>query len=129
VGILTIREKWERTLGWPSFDKQEGDYKDLDRALVVDNTIGGDIIYLIHGNILPTPKLVKAIRRLKPGQFISVPDRENIVYCISAKQVEDENKIRMEKAVELDEDLKEVKYPWDMIELNAWAIEWQANVS
>jgi UDP-N-acetylglucosamine diphosphorylase/glucosamine-1-phosphate N-acetyltransferase len=123
VGILTIREKWELALGLPSFDKQEGDYKDLDRALVVDHTIGSDLIYLIHGNILPTPKLVKTIKRLKPGQFISVPDRENVVYCISAKQVEDENKIRMEKAVELNEDLKEIKYPWDLLELNAWAIE------
>jgi UDP-N-acetylglucosamine diphosphorylase/glucosamine-1-phosphate N-acetyltransferase len=128
VGLLTIREKWELALGLPSFDKQEGDYKDLDRSMVVDHTIGNDLIYLIHGNILPTPKLVKSIRRLKPGQFILVPDRENIAYCISAKQIEDENKIRMEKAVELQEELKELKTPWDVLELNAWAIEQDAEL-
>lgn len=123
VGILTIREKWERILGLPSFDKQEGDYKDLERAMVLEREIGDDVVYLLHGNILPTPKLVKAIKRLKPGEFISVPERENIAYCISAKQVLDENKIVVDKAVELEEDLKEIKYPWDIVTLNAWAIE------
>ena len=29
IGILTIREKWERMMGLPSFDKKEDDYKDL----------------------------------------------------------------------------------------------------
>lgn len=123
VGIFTIREKWERVLGLPSFDKQEGDYKDLDRAINLEETIGDDVVYLIHGNILPTPKLVKAIKKLKPGECISIPNRENSVYCISAKQVRGENKIAIEKAVELEKDLKEIQYPWDITALAAWAIE------
>jgi UDP-N-acetylglucosamine diphosphorylase/glucosamine-1-phosphate N-acetyltransferase len=123
VGILTIREKWELLLGLPSFDKQEGDYKDLERAIVLEQNIGDDIVYLIHGNILPTPKLAKAIKKLQPGDFISVPDRENIAYCISAKQILGENKIHVEQAIELEEELKEIHYPWDIVALNAWAIE------
>src|SRR6476661_569278 len=123
VGLLTIREKWELLLGLPSFDKQEGDYKDLDRALAMEKEIGDDVVLLLHGNILPTPKLAKAIKKLQPGQFISVPERENIAYCISAKQIIDENKIVVDKAVELQEELKELKYPWDVLSLNAWAIE------
>ncbi len=59
VGILTIREKWEQYLSMPSFDKQEGDYKNLERAIAIDKTIGNDIFYLIHGNILPTLKFAK----------------------------------------------------------------------
>jgi UDP-N-acetylglucosamine diphosphorylase/glucosamine-1-phosphate N-acetyltransferase len=123
VGILTIREKWELTLELPSFDKQEGDYKDLERAMVLEKEIGDDVVYLIHGNILPTPKLVEGLQKLQPGSFISVHDRENIGYCISAKQILDENKIQMESAVELDEELKEIRYPWDIVTLNAWAVE------
>lgn len=123
VGILTIREKWELALGLLSFDKQEGDYKDLDRAIVLEKNLGDDIVYLIHGNILPTPKLVKAIKKLQPGQCISVPGRENMVYCISAKQVIGENKIEVNTAVELKEELKEIRYPWDIVSLNVWAIE------
>ncbi len=123
IGILTIREKWERHLGLPSFDKQEGDYKDLDRAIAIDESIGEDIIYLIHGNILPTPNLVKKIKKLKPGEFISIPGRETLVYCISGKQVEDVNRIKVTKALELKEEIKEIKFPWDIFKLNAWAIE------
>ena len=122
VGILTIREKWELLLDLPSFDKQEGDYKDLERAIDLERSIGDDVVYLIHGNILPTPKLVKLVKKLKPGECISVPERENIVYCISAKQVLGENKIQVENAVELDEEIKEIQYPWDIVSLNAWAI-------
>src|SRR5258706_16219805 len=37
VGILTIREKWEKMLGLPSFDKKEDDYKDLDRSISISD--------------------------------------------------------------------------------------------
>ena len=85
IGILTIREKWERWLELPSFDKKEGDYKDLDRAVALEETNNRDVIYLIHGNILPTEKLVKQIKKLKAGEFISVLEKESILYCISKK--------------------------------------------
>ena len=123
VGILTIREKWESILNMPSFDKQEGDYKDRERALNMEQAISNDTIYLIHGNILPTEKLVKLTKRLKPGEFISVPDKENIIYCISKKQVEDENKIKVTKAISLDEPIYEINFPWDINRINKWALE------
>lgn len=123
VGILTIREKWELLLQMPSFDKQEQDYKDLDRAIGIDQEIGDDIIYLIHGNIIPTNKLAKLVKKLKPGQMLSVPGKENFAYCISKKQVVDAHRIRVDTTIELkDEELKEIHYPWDIIHLNAWAI-------
>lgn len=65
IGILTIREKWEQWLGLESFDKKEDDYKDLDRAIDLTEIGAKDVIYLIHGNILPTSKLVKQIKKLK----------------------------------------------------------------
>jgi UDP-N-acetylglucosamine diphosphorylase/glucosamine-1-phosphate N-acetyltransferase len=123
VGIFTIREKWEHLLDMPSFDKQEDDYKDLDRAIVIDHSIGDDIVYLIHGNILPTSKLIKQVKKLKPGEFISVPGQENIVYCISKSQVIDKERVRVEKAIELTSEFREIKYPWDIFTLNGWAIQ------
>jgi len=128
IGILTIREKWERHLGLPSFDKQEGDFKDLDRALVIDENIGEDIIYLIHGNILPTPELVKKIKKLKPGEFISVAARETVVYCISKNQIENANRIKVSKGLEFKGEIKEIKFPWDIFNLNGWAIESDFNL-
>jgi UDP-N-acetylglucosamine diphosphorylase / glucose-1-phosphate thymidylyltransferase / UDP-N-acetylgalactosamine diphosphorylase / glucosamine-1-phosphate N-acetyltransferase / galactosamine-1-phosphate N-acetyltransferase len=123
VGILTIREKWERLLGIPSFDKQEGDYKDRGGALVIDESIGKDTIYLIHGNILPTGALAKQVQALRPGEFLSLPDKENFIYCISRKQVLDANRIKMDKSVEVTAEFREVCYPWDINRLNAWAID------
>lgn len=122
VGILTIREKWERHLNMPSFDKHEDDYKDLDRAIVLDQTIGEDIVYLIHGNILPTPALVKAAKKLKPGECISAAGRESVVYCISAKEIIDSNRIQVSRSKIFEEEIKEIKHPWDITALNAWAI-------
>lgn len=122
VGILTIREKWEQYLGIPSFDKQEGDYKDLDRALTIDQSIGDDLIYLVHGNILPTEKLARQVKKMKPGECLSLPEKEALVFCIGEKQVVDPNKIKIEKAIAVKEEIRELKFPWDIFQLNGGAI-------
>jgi UDP-N-acetylglucosamine diphosphorylase/glucosamine-1-phosphate N-acetyltransferase len=122
IGILTIREKWEHLLNLPSFDQFEGDFKDLDRSIKIDASIGDDIIYLVHGNILPTERLAKAVKKLKPGEFLSIPGVESLVYCITGKEVQAEHRIKMAKAIELKEELKEIRYPWDIFRLNDWAI-------
>ena len=70
VGILTIREKWEAALKLPSFDKKEDDYKDLGRSVHIDEAVGDGICYLIHGNLLPSKSLLKAIQRLGDGDFV-----------------------------------------------------------
>jgi UDP-N-acetylglucosamine diphosphorylase/glucosamine-1-phosphate N-acetyltransferase len=123
VGILTIREKWEKYLGVESYDRREGDYKDLDRSMDIDRSIGKDIIYLIHGNIVPGLRLVKQVKKLKKGDFLSVPERESIIYCISQEEIVDSNKIRVKNAVEFEGELREIKFPWDIFHLNKWAIE------
>jgi UDP-N-acetylglucosamine diphosphorylase/glucosamine-1-phosphate N-acetyltransferase len=123
VGILTIRQKWEVALDMPSFDKHEGDYKDSENSITIDESIGNDTIYLIHGNVLPTTRLVKQIKKLNHGEFISVGDDESIVYCISKKDILNEQKIKVRKAIELEHDLKEINFPWNLVQMNAWAIE------
>jgi UDP-N-acetylglucosamine diphosphorylase/glucosamine-1-phosphate N-acetyltransferase len=123
VGILTIREKWENYLGYPSFDKDEEDYKDTERSIVIDETIGKDIIYLIHGNVLPTPELIKQVKKLKPGTCLSMPEKENFVYCISQKQITDGQNIKIEKAIDFTGELDEIRVPWDILKLNAPAIK------
>lgn len=123
IGILTIREKWERWLGLESFDKMEGDYKDLDRAIDIEQISEDDLVYLIHGNIIPTPELVRKVKKLKSGEFISVPEKESVVYCISKKEVLEPNRIKVKKSIEFNGAFREIKYPWDIIHLNEWAIK------
>lgn len=118
VGILTIREKWEMYLDMPSFDRDEGDHKDAERAFTIDRNIGKDLVYLIHGNIIPTPSLVKQVKKLKSGECISVPKKESVIYCISIEEIVDQNKIRVKRSVNLKEDCLEIRYPWDIFQLN-----------
>ncbi len=123
IGILTIRQKWEMALGHTSFDKFENDYKDIQRGIKLESFIEKDTVFLIHGNVLPTPALVKQVKKLKHGHFISLPGKESIVYCISREQVIEPNKIKVNKAIELDEEPVEICYPWQITQLNAMALQ------
>jgi UDP-N-acetylglucosamine diphosphorylase / glucose-1-phosphate thymidylyltransferase / UDP-N-acetylgalactosamine diphosphorylase / glucosamine-1-phosphate N-acetyltransferase / galactosamine-1-phosphate N-acetyltransferase len=122
VGILTIREKWERMLGLPSFDKKEDDYKDLDRSVNSDEAVGDDVCFMIHGNVLPDAKLVKATRRLKDGEFISVDGSSGIIFRFTKKQIEEKYKIKVTRAVAVKSDIQTIRYPWDIFQLNDRAI-------
>jgi len=122
VGILTIREKWEKALGLPSFDRNEDDYKDLDRSLTIEEAVNDGVCLMIHGNVLPTPKLIKAIRNLKNGEFVSVNDNAGIVFRFTKKEISEKHKIKVTKSVVVTEDIKTIQYPWDIFQLNDWAI-------
>ncbi|MGB3153854.1 MAG: putative sugar nucleotidyl transferase [Chitinophagaceae bacterium] len=122
IGILTIREKWERMLDLPSFDKKEDDYKDLDRSVNIDEAVDEGVCYLIHGNVLPTDKLVKAIRRLKDGEFIATPVGTGIVFRFTKNEIADRHKIKVGKAITIKEEIKTIQYPWDIFQLNDWSI-------
>lgn len=123
VGILTIREKWELHLGYPSFDKDEEDYKDTERSIIIDENMGKDVLYLVHGNVLPTPELIKQVKKLKPGTCLSMPEKENFVYCISRKQTADGQNIKIEKAIDFTGKLDEIRVPWDVLKFNAQEIK------
>lgn len=122
VGILTIREKWEKMLGLSSFDRKEDDYKDLDRSVNIDEITGDDTCFMIHGNVLPTPKLVKALRKLKNGEFISANGDAGIIFRFSPKEISEKYKIRVTKSFTIKQDIKVIHYPWHIFQLNDWAI-------
>lgn len=122
VGILTIREKWEKLLGLPSFDRNEDDYKDLDRSVTIEDAVDDGVCLMIHGNVLPSPKLIKAIHRLKNGEFISVNGNTGIVFRFTKKEISEKYKIAAKKSITIKEDVKTIQYPWDIFQLNDWAI-------
>ena len=122
TGILTIREKWEKVLGLPSFDRYEDDYKDLDRSVTIEEAAHEGVCIMIHGNVLPSPRLIKAVRNLKDGEFISVNGNEGIVFRFTNKQVRGKNAIKVTRSVIFNEEIKTIQYPWDIFHLNDWAI-------
>ena len=122
IGILTIREKWERMLGLSSFDQKEDDYKDLHRSVNIDEAVEDGVCFMIHGNVLPAAKLVKAVRRLKDGEFIATSSGNGIIYRFTRNEIVDRHKIRVGNAVMIKEEIKTIQYPWDIFQLNDWAI-------
>lgn len=122
VGILTIREKWEKMLGLPSFDRKEDDYKDLDQSVNLHEAIGRGACYMIHGNVLPNARLLKAISKLKNGEFISANGDAGIIFRLSQKEITEKYRIRVTKSHTIKQEVKAIHYPWDIVQLNDWAI-------
>ena len=122
VGILTIREKWEKILGVTSYDRLEDDYKDLDRSIHLEKINEDDTCFMIHGNILPTPKLIKALKKLKDGEFISANGNTGVIFRFSKKEIQEPNKIKVSKAITIRDEIKSIQFPWDIFQLNDYAI-------
>jgi UDP-N-acetylglucosamine diphosphorylase / glucose-1-phosphate thymidylyltransferase / UDP-N-acetylgalactosamine diphosphorylase / glucosamine-1-phosphate N-acetyltransferase / galactosamine-1-phosphate N-acetyltransferase len=122
VGILTIREKWERLLKLASFDKWEGHYLDDERSVKIDKTLGKDVFLMVHANVLPTPSIINKIKKLQHGEFLSVKDEGGIAYKFSSKEVLSSHKIKIIRSIEHHESLKVLHYPWQIFQLNDWAI-------
>ncbi|HEU4861553.1 MAG TPA: putative sugar nucleotidyl transferase [Chitinophagaceae bacterium] len=122
VGILTIREKWEKTLRMKSYDRWEDDYKDLDRSIRLESLAEDDTCFMIHGNILPTAKLIKALHKLQNGEFISVNGNTGVIFRFSRKEIQEPNKIKVSKAITLRDEIKSIQFPWNICQLNDYAI-------
>ena len=122
IGILTIREKWEKALSLPSFDKKEDDYKDLFRSVNIEDVIDKGVCFIIHGNVLPSSKLVKTVKRLKNGECITTQSGDSIIFRISKNEIADKHNIKVGRAISFNEEVKVIRYPWDIFQLNDWAI-------
>ena len=123
VGILTIREKWETMLGLSSYDRKEDDYKDLERSVnIQDAAVGNDVCFMIHGNVLPTPKLIKAVKKLQNGEFISANGNTGIVFRFTKNEISEKYKVRVTKSYSVKQDIQMIQYPWDIFQLNDQAI-------
>ncbi len=119
IGILTIREKWEKMLGLAtSYNKWEGYYLDDEQSIKIDKEIGSDTYVMVHSNVLPTPLLVNKIKKLQPGEFITLKDEGPVAYKFSAKEITGLHKIKMQHSVEFDGVIDVLHYPWQLFQLN-----------
>ena len=81
VGILTIREKWERVMACPvSFLTQ--DY--LSEKFEMNY---GEENYLVNGSLLPTPQIVRLIQQLDFSEAILL-DGELLATKLTGQQIE-----------------------------------------
>ncbi|HMI77425.1 MAG TPA: putative sugar nucleotidyl transferase, partial [Ferruginibacter sp.] len=122
IGILTIREKWEQYLKIPSLDKWQDHYLDDEISVKIDKGIGKDDQLLVHANILPTKTIIGKIKKLKNGEFLSSAKEGGMAYKFSGREVLDLHKIKINNSVDYKGDLKVLRYPWEIFQMNDWAL-------
>jgi UDP-N-acetylglucosamine diphosphorylase / glucose-1-phosphate thymidylyltransferase / UDP-N-acetylgalactosamine diphosphorylase / glucosamine-1-phosphate N-acetyltransferase / galactosamine-1-phosphate N-acetyltransferase len=122
VGILSIREKWEKMLGLPSFDKKENDYKDHPESILLNKKMEDDIYLLIPGNLLPTTGLVRAIKKLKNGESLMIQNANSLVTRFSKNEIDKKSNIIISKNVDFSEEIISINHPWEIFQFNDKAI-------
>jgi UDP-N-acetylglucosamine diphosphorylase / glucose-1-phosphate thymidylyltransferase / UDP-N-acetylgalactosamine diphosphorylase / glucosamine-1-phosphate N-acetyltransferase / galactosamine-1-phosphate N-acetyltransferase len=122
IGILTIREKWERYLKSTSLDKWQGHYLDNANSVEIEKGAGKQDQLLIHANILPTRAIINKVKKLKNGEVLTSVTEGAMAYRFSGKEVLDQHKIRINSSVEYSREVKALHYPWEIFRLNDWAI-------
>ncbi len=113
IGILTIREKWERYLGYTTSTVTEEYLSDKYPMVELDENI------MIHASYLPTAALVAMIQKLQPNQAIVDGDLPIAFYTIADQEVDFDT---YEKIV-YNEALLTVKHTWDIFSKNGEAIQ------
>ncbi len=122
VGILTIREKWEKWLGEGyTFSYITQDY--LAEKYPIDY---GDENYVINGSVLPSEQLCSLIRYMEFNQAYLRGD-ELVVAKLDERQFEkliNDEEIHELSGLDLEgtEYLK-IDYPWDIFRINGEAIQ------
>jgi UDP-N-acetylglucosamine diphosphorylase/glucosamine-1-phosphate N-acetyltransferase len=115
VGILTIREKWEKYLGAKTSTLTE-DYLSEKFPLIRDE----DNI-LINGSVFPTPELVNQINELKEGETLA-KDEYVIAMRLNREDIEMTGEFSFEEDIITDLDFMEINNSWDIFRLNHQAI-------
>jgi UDP-N-acetylglucosamine diphosphorylase/glucosamine-1-phosphate N-acetyltransferase len=120
VGIITIREKWEKLLGQKSFTLTEN-YLQEKYPSAADNSPS---LY-INGSVLPDSALVETIKQL--GALQCLASGETVVAFKTEKtHLNYENFeaiIKSFSVIQYARPLTAIQYPWDIFKQNADAIK------
>ncbi len=115
VGILTIREKWEKLLNAKTSTLTE-DYLSIKYPLIKDKEN-----VLINGSILPTKELADAINKLQQGETLAKGDFV-IAMWLGSDDVENVNTSESDKTVQTDLEFIQIENNWDIYRYNGSAL-------
>ncbi len=122
IGILTIREKWERYLKISSANKWQDHYLDNEQSIKIEKGIGKDDNLLVHANVLPTKVIISKIKKLQHGEFLTSGKEGGMAFKFSDKEVLGLHKIKINRSVEYKGEMKAIHYPWQIFQMNDWAL-------
>jgi len=117
VGILTIREKWEKYLQSKTSTLTE-EYLSQKYPIVKE-----DDNILINGSICPTPELVREIRELMPNQTLVSTD-SIIAFHLKSDDLDESGDMDLSGIDEIETEARFIKLndPWDVFRYNDEAI-------
>ena len=109
IGVMTIREKWEKRLNAQTSTFTE---KYLSAKFPC---VESQVNVLINGGVCPTKQLVEQVSKLKPGEQL-VKNGKLLAAC-SNDSVADFDFTNI-SGVEFNEDVTTVEHPWDIFSKN-----------
>lgn len=114
VGILTIREKWERYLKFTTTTVTEDYLSEKFPFLEIDKNI------LINASFLPSQNLVKIIQGLEENQAVFFDDEPIAFFTTEGQEVDFENFDIIQYKYE---DILRIEHAWDIFSKNGEAIK------
>jgi UDP-N-acetylglucosamine diphosphorylase/glucosamine-1-phosphate N-acetyltransferase len=119
IGILTIREKWEKYLNLTTTTITEEYLEEKYPMVELEENI------LINASFCPTKSLVKKVKKLAKNEAIFKGD-DVIAFFTSDSQ--EEVNFDEYKHIEFDEEIIQIKNTWDIFSFNYEAIQQDFNL-
>ena len=114
VGILTIREKWEKRLGLTTSTITEEYLEDKYPMVEMEENV------LINASFLPSDELIDKIKNLSKNEAIFKGDD---VIAFYTTDTQEEVNFDSYTPIEFEEELIRIKNTWDIFSLNDKAIQ------
>lgn len=114
VGILTIREKWEKHLGFTTTTITEEYLEDKYPMVELHENV------LINASVIPSKKLVNCIKKLTNNQAIFQGDELIAFFTTDTQEQVDFDTYQK---IEFKEDLIQIKNTWDIFSMNEQVIQ------
>lgn len=114
IGILTIREKWEKRLGFTTTTLTEAYLEEKYPIIEMEQNI------LINASFLPTDALVTQIKNLKENEVIFKDDEIVAFFSNESQEIENFDNFTQ---INFEEELIQIKNTLDIFSKNAQAIQ------
>ena len=117
VGMLTIREKWEKHLGAATSTLTEPYLSEKFPLVKKEDNV------LINGSVFPNTRLVKEISKLKPNQTL-ISGEVLIAHRLRSKDIDNLDMELLEAVtpMETSGDIKKLSRLWEILSLNGPAL-------
>ena len=113
IGILTIREKWEKYLGYTTTTVTEEYLSEKYPMLEMESNV------MINASFLPNPNLVEKIKNLKSNQALFAGDT---VIAFFTSESQDEVDFDTYEIMDHQDEVMTVAHTWDIFSKNDAAI-------